>query len=309
VRELLLAYLLDLHLELGRLARDLLGRVVVGERHGRIAILAALRTLERLLELRQHPPLAQLQQVVLRGAALERLAVDLPLVVDQDDVALLRLTIDRVELREALLEAAELALDGLVGDLRLVATDLEALVLAELRAGPDRDLDRESKRLALLGQIGEVELRIPTGFTPTRAARARTSRRARTRALGEDGLAPEALDHHLRGTLPLRNPGSFMSLPRRSAVRLMLPSTSFGSTSTSTRTRDSGSSFTVVSMEETLDTTWRERLGAWIYTGAPGRLLSFSIDLALSIAALVLWSARRVWERIRRKRTAAPSSM
>jgi hypothetical protein len=45
--------------------------------------------------------------------------------------------------------------------------------------------------------------------------------------------------------------------------------------------------------------TRRDRVGAWLYTGAPGRLLSFSIDLALSLAALGLWSARRLWTRIR----------
>jgi hypothetical protein len=45
--------------------------------------------------------------------------------------------------------------------------------------------------------------------------------------------------------------------------------------------------------------TRRDRVGAWLYTGAPGRLLSFSIDLALSLAALGLWSARRLWRRLR----------
>jgi hypothetical protein len=45
--------------------------------------------------------------------------------------------------------------------------------------------------------------------------------------------------------------------------------------------------------------TRRDRVGAWLYTGAPGRLLSFSIDLAVSLAALGLWSARRIWRRLR----------
>jgi hypothetical protein len=49
----------------------------------------------------------------------------------------------------------------------------------------------------------------------------------------------------------------------------------------------------------TLDTTRRERLGAWLYTGAPGRMVSFSIDLGLSMGALALWSTRRVWQRVR----------
>jgi hypothetical protein len=59
--------------------------------------------------------------------------------------------------------------------------------------------------------------------------------------------------------------------------------------------------------ETTLDTGRRERVplgapdrfGAWLYTGAPGRLASFSIDLALSMAALGVWSTRRLWQRIR----------
>jgi hypothetical protein len=51
-------------------------------------------------------------------------------------------------------------------------------------------------------------------------------------------------------------------------------------------------------MEETLDTTRRERLGAWLYTGAPGRLASFSIDLGLSLAALGIYGARRAWQRV-----------
>jgi hypothetical protein len=50
--------------------------------------------------------------------------------------------------------------------------------------------------------------------------------------------------------------------------------------------------------ETTLDTTRRERLGAWLYTGAPGRLFSFSIDLGLSLAALGLYGAHRAWRRL-----------
>jgi hypothetical protein len=43
----------------------------------------------------------------------------------------------------------------------------------------------------------------------------------------------------------------------------------------------------------------RDRFAAWLYTGAPGRLASFSIDLGLSLAALGLWSSRRLWHRVR----------
>jgi hypothetical protein len=49
----------------------------------------------------------------------------------------------------------------------------------------------------------------------------------------------------------------------------------------------------------------RDRLGAWLYTGAPGRAASFSIDLALTLAALALWSTRRLWRRLRRGQSSA----
>jgi hypothetical protein len=43
----------------------------------------------------------------------------------------------------------------------------------------------------------------------------------------------------------------------------------------------------------------RDRFGAWLYTGAPGRAASFTIDLGLTFAALGVWSTRRLWERLR----------
>jgi hypothetical protein len=48
----------------------------------------------------------------------------------------------------------------------------------------------------------------------------------------------------------------------------------------------------------TIETGRRERLGAWLYTGAPGRLASFSVDLGLSLAALGIYGARRAWQRL-----------
>jgi hypothetical protein len=48
-----------------------------------------------------------------------------------------------------------------------------------------------------------------------------------------------------------------------------------------------------------------ERLGAWFYTGPAGRLVSFSVDLGLSLAALGVWSTRRIWRRIRRDHSSA----
>jgi hypothetical protein len=54
-----------------------------------------------------------------------------------------------------------------------------------------------------------------------------------------------------------------------------------------------------------LEVSRADRIGAWLYTGAPGRLASFSIDLALSLAALGLWSTRRLWRRLRNHSPAA----
>jgi hypothetical protein len=65
--------------------------------------------------------------------------------------------------------------------------------------------------------------------------------------------------------------------------------------------------------ETTLDTgtpvraqlNGRDRLGAWLYTGAPGRLASFSIDLGLTLVALGVWSTSRLWRRARGQSPAA----
>ncbi|HET8593585.1 MAG TPA: hypothetical protein VFL56_07945 [Solirubrobacterales bacterium] len=52
--------------------------------------------------------------------------------------------------------------------------------------------------------------------------------------------------------------------------------------------------------------TRRDRFGAWLYTGAPGRSLSFTLDLALSLAALVVWSGRRASSAVRRRLRRSP---
>jgi hypothetical protein len=51
--------------------------------------------------------------------------------------------------------------------------------------------------------------------------------------------------------------------------------------------------------EPTIETARHERFGAWLYTGPPGRLLSFAIDLSLALAALAIYAARLAWARIR----------
>jgi hypothetical protein len=36
----------------------------------------------------------------------------------------------------------------------------------------------------------------------------------------------------------------------------------------------------------------------WVFTGPPGRVLSFSADLALAVPLLIAYNARRVWRRL-----------
>jgi hypothetical protein len=38
-----------------------------------------------------------------------------------------------------------------------------------------------------------------------------------------------------------------------------------------------------------------------VFTGPPGRVLSFSADLALAVPMLVAYNARRVWRRVARR--------
>src|SRR2546422_125127 len=66
--------------------------------------------------------------------------------------------VDGVQAREPLALAFERLVDPLLLDALLGATDLEALVVAELGFRQHADLDRELQLLALGRQVGEVEV-------------------------------------------------------------------------------------------------------------------------------------------------------
>src|SRR4051812_23611767 len=93
----LLADLLDVRLEAGGLAGQLLGAVVVGEADLEGAVLARLRADELVLEARDQPAGAELDRLAAALAALERLIVDVAGVVEHYEVAVLRLALDRLE--------------------------------------------------------------------------------------------------------------------------------------------------------------------------------------------------------------------
>jgi hypothetical protein len=43
---------------------------------------------------------------------------------------------------------------------------------------------------------------------------------------------------------------------------------------------------------------------AWVFTGPPGRVLSFSADLALAVPMMIGYGARRAWRALARPRSA-----
>src|SRR4051794_6234729 len=201
-RERLLLDLLDLHGEDGLLPRQVLGLVVVGERHADLVILARAGARELLLEAGDEAARPELDELVGALAAGEGLTVDRAVVVHDDEVALRGGAVGRVELGEALAELLDLGVDRLVGDLGLAAADLDALVGAERGRRAHPDLDREDQGLALAGQGRHVDL----GVTHRDDARGvdRVGVPAPERlahGLVEDGVAADAPDDHRRGHL------------------------------------------------------------------------------------------------------------
>ena len=125
-----------------------------------VQLLAADRALELLLEAGHEPAGAELDHLVATLAAGEGHAVERAREVHHDEVAALGLAVDGLELGRALAQAVELGVDRLVGDGRFALADLEALVLAERRLRTDADLDRELQRLAFLGKLRDVQVRL-----------------------------------------------------------------------------------------------------------------------------------------------------
>ena len=93
----------DVDLEDGFLAGQVLGAVLVREGHVHDRVLAGLRAVELLFEAGDELAGAELQHVVVAGAALEGLVVELAEEVDVDEVAALGGAVDVFELAEAVL--------------------------------------------------------------------------------------------------------------------------------------------------------------------------------------------------------------
>jgi hypothetical protein len=161
-----------------------------------------------LLEAGDQPPRAELEQLVAPFAALERLAIELAAVVHDDGVARGGGAVDGLELAHLLAQRPELAVDGLVGHVGLALADLEPRVVAERRRRAHADLDREGERLALAGQVAEVELRV-ADRDDARLVDGLDVPAAEGLADGlvEDRLAAHPLDDHRRRDLALAEAG------------------------------------------------------------------------------------------------------
>ena len=186
--------------------------------------------------------------------------------------------------------ALDLGLDRLVADARLAAADLEALVVAELGLGADADLDREAQRLALAGQLGQVEVGLADRddrSAPSIAAVYQPAIDSRT-ASSSTASRPTRWMITGGGTLPVRKPGTRRLRPSARAAWATRFSTSAAGTSASTRTRDSGSSVTVVvtvgGHGAALTIPWRPmrtRFATWLVCGPLGHLAAGLADWAL----------------------------
>ena len=109
--------------------------VAGGERDKNVELLAALVAQDALLKSGNHPAAAQLQGLVLGGAALERLAVHLALIVNVDDIALDGRALVGHQLGRGLTAVLQHIVDLFVRDSRGDALDLEAGGLGQLQLG------------------------------------------------------------------------------------------------------------------------------------------------------------------------------
>ena len=223
LRQALLLDLLHLHGERGVLARELLGRVVVREGELDGALLARGRARELLLEAGDQPAGAELHDLPAALAALEGRPVDRPDVVHDHEVAVARLAFDGLERRERLADALELGLDLLVVDLRLAASHLDALVVAELRRRHHADLDRERERGALLRQVVEIHLRVAHRLDAGVGERLLVpARQPAADGLVEHRLAAHLPQHDLRRHLAAAEAGHAHLAPQLGRGRLQL---------------------------------------------------------------------------------------
>ena len=177
--------------------------------------------------------------------------------------------------------------------------DLEALVVAERGRRAHADLERERQRLALVGQVAEVEVGIADGRDARVVDRVEYQRPSESRTVSSRTASrPTRWMTIGGGTLPRAEPGHAQLAAERLGRLLRCAARSPpAATSASTRTRDSGSSVTVVFMRASDDSVGRvgsrrRTFAAWLFTGPVGHLVA-------GVADWVTLLMRYWWARLR----------
>jgi hypothetical protein len=140
-------------------------------------------------------------------AALERLAVDLAVVVDEQKVTLGGRALHGPQAGEPLAHPLQFRVDRVLRHLDVDLPDLQPAVGPQPGLRAHRDLDREAQRLALGGQRRDVELGVPHRGDPRVEQRPLVPLGQRlAQRLLHYRLATHPLHHHRRRDLALAKP-------------------------------------------------------------------------------------------------------
>ena len=270
--------------------------VVVGEGHGDRALLAGGGALELLLEAGHEPAGAELDHLVAPLAAARtarRRACPCNPSPRSRRCRPARSTVSsRAERSRRRSSSAPIASSD---DVHLALADLERPCSRRARPSAARRSRSRSAaaRPGAAGRRGRAPARRPARSAPRRRRPCTRRRSTRVRPRRARRRGPCAGRSPARGALPARKPGTRRPRPSRLAACSTRRSTSAAGTSASTRTRDSGSSVTVVTTSVAIGGPPRYKAGrdtpirAWLYTGPLGHL-------AAGVADWVQLLARRV---------------
>ena len=191
-------------------AAQVFAAVVVGESQGDLPLLAGPQAYHRVVDLGQHVAGAHQELVaVLAGRVV---TLDGHGVVDHDEIAGRRRTLDRVELRLLLAHVLERGGKIVGGDRHRRVLDLDALVVAEIDRRLDLDDRDEAERGAFLepdvlkiGLVDGIELRLGQRFPVN---------------VGDQVLGD--LTAHVVGEVDLDERARHVTLPESGQARLLL---------------------------------------------------------------------------------------
>ena len=183
--------------------------VIIGKGQLKLFRLALFHSFNPILEAGDEAAAAQLQHVILAGAALQGLAIDVTSEVNQGEITLLRLiAVDDLELGHAHLQPLDLLIHLGGGNLDHLLLGLKALIFPQLR--PRRQLHRrfETEGLVLFLDGLEIHLRLVDGLDLRLADGGLVPLgQCVLKHLGQDGLLAEIGENNRPGNLPLAEAG------------------------------------------------------------------------------------------------------